>query len=446
MDAPATVTASPTSANGWLRPLCELLAIPSVSGVPSMRPALDAAAAWLARHLTRIGLRGVRVLPGSSGGPPNVYGELCDAPAQPTLLLYGHYDVQPAGTARAWRTPPFRPVAVGERLYARGASDDKGQLFAQLMALEEELDRHGRLPVNVKVWLEGEEEIGSPGAARFLACEQERLRADAAIICDAQLAQPGRPALLLGLRGRLGVELEAWGPAGDLHAGRYGGAVANPLEALVRILASLHDGRGNIAVRGLLTGVRPGPGDDPSERDAANDLLEADGRGAPGRSAARRAAIRPALTITCVWSSAGTRTAIPGHARARLDMRLVPGQRPDAIARLLQRHVSVHVPGGLQVRLTFSGGARPVTLAPSGPVFEAAVRAVRAVWHVPPAFVHSGGTIPVVERLQRTGTPVLVLGLGPPDDHAHGPNEQMHLPTLVRGAETVRRLLWECAR
>jgi acetylornithine deacetylase/succinyl-diaminopimelate desuccinylase-like protein len=244
------------------------------------------------------------------------------------------------------------------------------------------------------------------------------------------MAGPGRPALVVGFRGRLAATVLACGPGGDLHAGRYGGAAPNALDALCRIVARLHDRDGAVAIPGFYRRVAAPPGR----------------TGEGGYSPAERSTVRPALSVTEVWSGAGGRVAIPGRARCRLDLRLVPDQRPDEVARLLSRRVHALVPAGVRVAVTADEGAPPVTLPVRGAAVAAAARAVRAVWGVEPARVRSGGTVPAVAELHRLGIPVVVLGLGLPGDHAHAANENIELSRLLRGAETVVQLLRECAR
>jgi len=241
----------------WIAELGQLLAFPTVSAQPQRRPDISRAAGWLARHMHGLGLHNVCVLPGPHAAVPSVYADWLGAPGKPTLLLYGHYDVQPAEPLGAWRTPPFQATIAADYLYARGASDDKGQLFIHLKALESLLMTTGRLPVNVKVWLEGEEEIGSPNLAAFLDRELVRLRADAILVSDTEMPAAGRPALVYGLRGNLALELEVRGPARELHSGRYGGAAPNPLQALCELIASLHDRHGRVRRPRLLPPCPP---------------------------------------------------------------------------------------------------------------------------------------------------------------------------------------------
>lgn len=442
----------------WLTQLGELLAFPTVSAQPRHRADIGAAAHWLARHLATIGLHRARVLPGEHGGAPSVYGEWLLAPGKPTLLLYGHYDVQLAEPLAQWRTPPFEATISGDYLYARGASDDKGQLFIQLKAIESLLTATGRLPLNVKVWLEGEEEIGSPNLEAFLARRGELLRADAVLVSDTEMPSPGRPAIVYGLRGNLACTLEVCGPSRELHAGRYGGAVLSPLQALCRIIAGLHDSRGRVAVPGFYRQVRPVSQDErtqlrrdgPSDRQLLAGLGLRSGWGEAGYTARERSTIRPALTVSGLsggYGGPGGKAVIPERARAQLDLRLVPDQDPDRIAWLLRRHLAAVTPPAVRSRLTIGGGSRPVLIARDHPAMVAAARAVERTWGVPPVFVRSGGSIPLVEGLQRRlGLTAVLLGFGLPDDAIHAANERIHLPTFFRGIETVKAFLQEYGR
>jgi acetylornithine deacetylase/succinyl-diaminopimelate desuccinylase-like protein len=435
----------------WLSELGEFLAFPTISALPSQRPHLEAAARWLRRHLAGLGLQNAEILPGPNGAPPSVYADWLNAPQQPVLLLYGHYDVQPPGPLSEWRTPPFRATIIGDSLFARGASDDKGQLFVHLKAIESYLGSGKRLPVNVKVWIEGEEEVGSPNLEALLRRERDRLRADAMLVLDTEMVKPGRPSIVYGLRGRLGVEIEVRSPAPDLHAGRYGGAAANPLQALCSLIASLHDRRGRIAVPGLYDAVREVA---PFERRAlASSTTEnpwaLTGWGELGYTAGEQRTIRPALTLTDMEGGArpGGRAAIPSRAIAKLDLRLVPNQEPCTIAWLLRRSLVARLPRPLSCRIRFSGSSGPVIISRGHPAMRAAGRAVRRTWGLMPLFVRSGGSIPAVEKFQRLlGVSPVLLSLGLPDDQIHAPNEKLNLSNFFRGVDTVVAFLEECAR
>jgi acetylornithine deacetylase/succinyl-diaminopimelate desuccinylase-like protein len=450
--APLAHARTPAVRQRWLRELGALLAFPTVSAQPERRPALEACARWLASHLRALGLRDARVLDGA-GGPPSVYASWRGAPGRPTLLLYGHFDVQPAEPLAAWRTPPFKATRAGQHIYARGASDDKGQLFIHLKAIESYMAAGGRLPLNVVVWLEGEEELGSPHLAEVLSRHAERLRADAALVSDTEMFEPGRPAIVYGLRGSVACELVVSARDGELHAGRYGGAAPNPAQALAGILAALHDRHGRVAIPDFYGRVREVSAEEREELRAGGipdrRLLRTSGAawGEHGYTPFERVTIRPALLITGLaggYTGPGGKGSIPTQALARLNFRLVPDQRPEEVIQQLRRHVAALTTPGLRAHVRGGKGASPVLLPRAHPAITAAARAVEQVWEVEPVFTRSGGAIAPVEQLSRRfGLPVILLGFGQPDDNIHGPNERIGLPNLFRGVETIIRVLAE---
>ncbi len=456
--SPLRYSNQPSIKGRWLQELGELLAFPTISALPEHRRDMEAAAHWLKDHLAWLGMRKAQVLPGLRGGPPSVYAEWLCTPGQPTLLLYGHYDVQPVDPIEEWRTPPFLATTVGQNLFARGASDDKGQLIIHLKALECYLKTVGALPVNVKVWLEGEEEVGSPHLLAFLDREGERLRADAVLVSDTAMLGYGRPSIVYGLRGNLGFELEVSGPRHDLHSGLYGGAVLNPLQALCEMIANLHDSAGRVAIPGFYQHVRSlAPAErqelrcaDISEGQLLTDLDLPGGWGENGYSMFERMTIRPALTInglTGGYTGPGSKAVIPRSGIARLSFRLVPDQEPAEIAYLLRLHIAAVEPPAVSVRLKIGAGSLPVLIPRRHPVMKAAARAIYDVWGVPAAFTRSGGTIPVVAEFQRRfNVPVVLLGFGLPDDDVHAPDEKISLTNFFRGIETIIRFLEECRR
>jgi acetylornithine deacetylase/succinyl-diaminopimelate desuccinylase-like protein len=418
----------PANRARWIGQLGELLTFASISALPKHRADVRAAAEWLAGHLARLGLDGSRLVPGIDGGPPSVYADWRHAPGQPTVLLYGHFDVQPAEQKDGWQTDPFRPTRVGETIVARGASDDKGQFFAHLKAIDSYLRTDGRLPINVKVWLEGEEEVGSPHLESFLDRYPDLLRADATLVSDTEMAGRGQPSIVVSLRGMLIADLRVRSGASDVHSGRFGGAVINPIHVLCRMLASLHDQSGHIAVPGFYQRIPDTP--------RVFTSLE-------------RRTIRPAIDVNGIAGGyvAGSKTVIPAEAMARLSARLVPQQDPREIAEKLRCHFRAVTPAGVRARFTISTGSRPTTIPRDHPAMHAAVRAVTRAWGVPPRFTCSGGTIAPVEALQRRlHVPVVLMGFGLPDDNIHAPNERLHLPEFFRGVETVTHFLAECAR
>jgi acetylornithine deacetylase/succinyl-diaminopimelate desuccinylase-like protein len=441
-----------------LSQLAELIAFPTISALPQHRRYIRLCAQWLARHLAEIGLQHVQVLPGVNRGNPSVYADWLHTPGKPTLLFYGHYDVQPVDPIKEWRTPPFKATIIGENLFARGASDDKGQLFIHLKAIESYLRTTGSLPINVKIWLEGEEEIGSPNLSAFLNREGKRLQADAVLVSDTEMLEPNRPSIIYGLRGNLSCELEVSGPRHDLHSGRYGGAVHNPLQALSEMIGGLHDRKGRVAIPGFYRRVRElKPAQLQESRCACarhqqilKDLDIPAGWGEEGYSLLERMTSRPALTInglTGGYTGPGAKAVIPRRGLAHFSFRLVPDQEPSEIAQFLRSHLAAITPPTVRSDLKITGGSRPVLLPRRSAVIQAAVRAVQQTWGVPPVFTRSGGTIPLVEQLHRSlRIPIVLLGFGLADDDIHAPNEKMHLPTFFRGIETVIRLIAEYGR
>jgi acetylornithine deacetylase/succinyl-diaminopimelate desuccinylase-like protein len=448
----------PENRSRWLSQLAELIAFPTISAIPRHRKDIAACAEWLARHLAEIGLQHVQILPGAKGGHPSVYADWLHAPGKPTLLLYSHYDVQPVDPLREWRTPPFTATIVGDNLYARGASDDKGQLFIHLKAVESYLRTSKALPINIKIWLEGEEEIGSPHLSQFLKQHGKCLQADAVLVSDTEMIAKGRPSIIYGLRGNLSCELEVSGAKHDLHSGRYGGAVLNPLQALSETIASLHDRQGRVAIPGFYQRVRALT---PTERQTLSCGCQRDaqilddldipmGWGEPGYSVFERMTVRPALTINGIaggYTGIGSKSVIPRRGVAKFSFRLVPDQEPMEIARLLQRQIAATSHPAVRTKLQITGTSRPVILPKHSPVTLAAVRAVEKIWGKPPVFTRSGGSIPLVEQLhRRLGIPIVLLGFGLPDDAIHAPNEKISLSNLFQGIATVIQFLAEYAR
>ena len=458
INPPLRYSSQPTNRQRWLQELGKLLGFPTISAQPQHRRDIEAAAYWLKEHLTKLGLYHVQILPGPNGGHPSVYADWLLAPGQPTLMLYGHYDVQPVDPLREWRTPPFRATRFGQNLFARGASDDKGQFFIHLKAVESYLGTTGALPINIKVWLEGEEEINSPNLSAFLDRESTRLQADAVLVSDTEMLGQGRPTIIYGLRGNLNFELEVGGPRHDLHSGRYGGAVYDPLQALSELIAGLHDRSGRVTIPGFYDRVRevaPALRQEfrltgPADEDILTDLDLPQGWGEEGYSLFERMTIRPALTVNGIvggYVGPGSKSVIPKKAVARLSMRLVPDQDPSEIARLLRRHFTIVKSHSVSTKLNVTGGSPPTIIQRGHPAISAATRAIYRIWGVPPIFTRSGGTIPFVPQLQqRLGVPIILLGFGLPDDDIHAPNEKIDLFNFFRGIETIIRFLQECRR
>lgn len=432
--------------------LVTLIRYPTVSADPRRAADLAACAGWLARLLRRIGLAEVRVTPGRMA--PVVTAAWRGRPGLPTLLVYGHYDVQPAGPLSAWRTGPFQPTLAGRYLHGRGASDDKGQFMAHLAAIEAWLATSGRLPVNLTLVLDGEEEIGSPTLLAAVGRDWPPLTADAALVSDTWMLGPRSPVLISGLRGAIRARLEVWGPRADLHAGAFGGAVANPVHALARLLASFHHASGRVAVAGFYDRVRPLSRAErdrlaragPSDARMLAPAGQAAGFGEPGFSAFERVTHRPAVIVTDVTTSSGGRTVIPAGAAAELSVRLAAGQDPGSVARALRGHVQARLPPGVRGRLLISDTCPPYTLDGQAPVVRAVRCACRSVFGQEPVLLPSGGSIPFAAALAAArGLDVALLGFGLPADRVHAPNERFYLPNLFRGTAACIELYRQLA-
>ncbi len=425
--------------------LAGFLRIPSVSSDPARTADVERCAAWVASALEDAGFR-TAVEP--TGGHPVVVAEWRGAPGAPTVLVYGHYDVQPADPADGWTGPPFEPRVVQGKIVARGATDDKGQLFCHLAAARAWLRVHGRLPLNAVFLVEGEEESGSDHLEPFIRGNRERLAASAVVVSDSSRFAPGVPAVTYGLRGLVYLEVTVRGPGRDLHSGSFGGVAPNPANALARILAGLHDDQGRVAVPGFYDRVRPLepwereafgrlPFDEASlRRDLGVDALP----GEAGYSALERLWARPTLDVNGLvagHTGPGAKTVIPAVARAKVSCRLVPDQDPEEVARAVEARIRELVPPGCRVEVERLHGARPVLTPADGPAVRAALEALRRGFGAEPVLIREGGTIPVVEVFQRLlGAPVVLVGFGRPDDRAHGPDERFHLADLKAGMRT----------
>lgn len=433
-----------------LAELNELLRIPSISAKSEHKGDTAAAAEWLAARMRDIGLTTVEVVP--TAGHPVVLGEWRGAEGAPTLLVYGHYDVQPPEPLDEWKTPPFEPTVRDDRLYARGSVDDKGQVYLHLKAVEAHLKTNGSLPVNVVFCVEGEEEVGSPHLAEFLAANAGRLRCDAVMISDTTMFAPGLPSITIGLRGLAYMEVRVQGPSVDLHSGVYGGAVVNPANALARIIARLHDERGRVAIPGFYD--RVAEIDEQERRMIAGLPFEEEGLrkevGAPklggeaGYGPLERVWVRPTLDVNGLlsgYTGEGAKTVLPCRAMAKVSMRLVPDQDYREIERLFTDHVKSLAPEGVTVEVEALHGGQPWFAAPSGPVFEAAKRALAKAYGREPVTIREGGSIPIVKAFEDTlHAPVVLIGFGLPGENAHAPNEWMSVDNFHRGAEAIAAL------
>lgn len=436
--------------------LKEFLRIPSVSALSEHKQDVVAAAVWLVDYLKRIGFGGARLI--ETGGHPIVYAERFDAPGAPVALIYGHYDVQPVDPLPLWTSPPFEPDVRDGRLYARGASDDKGQLIMHLQALEALLRTRGRLPVNVKLLIEGEEEIGSPSLDPFVRQSREMLAADAVVISDTSMFAEGMPTICVGLRGIACLEVHVRGARSDLHSGLYGGAAPNAAHLLVELLASMREGQGRILVPGFYDGVEEL---DPEERAAiqalpfdeaafAGELGVKELVGEPEYTPLERISTRPTLEINGMWGGfqgEGTKTVIPAEAHAKITCRLVPYQDPEEIQRRIAEHLRRVAPSSAQVEVEFGHVARPWKCSPNHPVIQAGVRALEKSFGRSVALMRMGGSIPVVEAFDAAlGAPVVLMGFASPHSNAHAPDEFFPLDTFVVGRRALAAYWDELAK
>jgi acetylornithine deacetylase/succinyl-diaminopimelate desuccinylase-like protein len=432
----------------FVEELKSFVRFPSVSNQPKHSGDVRRCAAWLAAHLRRIGLQQVRIIP--TKRHPIVYASWQGARGRPTLLIYGHYDVQPPEPLGEWRTPPFEPVVKHHNLYGRGACDDKGQLFTHVKALESYLKTQRALPLNVRCIFEGEEELGgSPNLELFVQRNRSALRADAAVISDTRMLGPGQPSLGYSERGNVRFELEVRGPGQDLHSGNFGGAVHNPLQALCEIIASLHDSEGQVAITGFYDHVRQWSDEEreymasrgPDDADILRDAHVAKDWGEPGFTLYERITIRPALTVNGVtggYQGAGIKTVIPARALAKLSFRIVPDQTPEEVDKLFREHIGRIAPPTANVAIRTLSGSNPVVVNRNHPALAAASLAYQKGFGAKPVFLRSGGSVSAASVFEKQlGVPSALMGFALPDDHAHAPNEKFHLPNFFRGIETA---------
>jgi acetylornithine deacetylase/succinyl-diaminopimelate desuccinylase-like protein len=431
----------------FLGELKEFIRFPSISAQPRHAEDVASCAEWLAEHLRRIGLDEVRTVP--TRRHPIVFARWRGAPDRPTVLIYGHYDVQPADPLRDWRSPPFEPTLRGDNLFGRGACDNKGQMLIHAKALEAYLQTGRALPVNVTCLFEGEEEIGSPHLLPFVARNRRALAADAVLMSDTVMLAPDRPAITYATRGALYLELVLHGPGHDLHSGNYGGVVLNPLQALSEIIARLHDGTGRIAIPGLYRRVRRWSAAErarmahfgPSDEAILEDALSERGWGEPGYSLYERLTLRPALTVNGLsggYQGPGGKGVIPARAAAKLSFRLVADQDPEEIERLVRAQIARLTPPGVRASLRTLARAKPALVDPGHPAVRAAIAACGKGFGTAAALLRSGGTIPVVSTFQELlGAPTVLMGFALPDDNMHAPNEKFHLPIFNDGIASV---------
>ena len=441
----------------FLDELKNLLRIPSVSTLPEHKDDCRKAAELLAAELKRIGMENVRLI--ETEGHPLVYADWLHAEGKPTMLSYGHYDVQPPDPLDEWISPPFEPTERNGNLYARGAVDDKGQMYAHVKAFESLLAATGKLPLNVRVILEGEEEVGGEGIAKFVATKPPELKSDFALVSDTEMFAPGLPTLCVGLRGMIYTELEVRGARTDLHSGMYGGAAPNAFMALAQILARLKDEDGYILIPGFYDDIIPPSAEEltawhslpfDEEQYRISEVGSRQLAGEAGFSVLERTWARPTLDVHGIpggFTGAGAKTVIPAKALAKVSMRLVPGMTPTKAFSLYKTFVEKIAPTGLDIDVRLIHSGDPCLIPVDNPYIQAATRALHEVWGRETVFIRSGGSIPIVGDFARNlNIPSVMMGFGLPDDNLHAPNEKFHLKNYELGIESLIRFLEEAGR
>jgi acetylornithine deacetylase/succinyl-diaminopimelate desuccinylase-like protein len=437
------------NADRFVGELKELLRIPSVSTDPAYADEVRRAAVWLRDHFDAIGMETTDII--ETDGHPIVYADHITDPANPTVVVYGHYDVQPPDPLEEWDTDPFEPALHGDRLYARGACDDKGQMFMQVKAAEAYLSGEGDLPVNLKYVIEGEEETGSMAIESYIQSDGSRLDGDVALISDTAMFSPETPSITYGLRGLAYAEITLRGPNRDLHSGNYGGAVHNPINALSRLLADLHDEDRHIAIPGFYDDVRDLTEAErdtyanlPFDEAAWRDTIGIDDvRTEAGYTTLECLSARPTLDVNGIWggyTGEGAKTVLPSKAHAKLSMRLVPDQSVPDIYDKLEAHLKADVPDTMELSVRRLHGGDPVLVDPSIPPMQAAKDAMGEVRGTDPVFVRNGGTIPVVADFQQhLGLDSVLMGFGLDADAIHSPNESFGLDRFHQGIQAIIR-------
>ncbi|MCL4840921.1 MAG: dipeptidase [Bryobacteraceae bacterium] len=433
----------------FLEELNQFLRIPSISTLPEHKDDVARAAQFTADSLKQAGLENVEIIP--TGGHPLVYADWLHAPGAPTVLCYGHYDVQPPDPLELWKTPPFEPTLRDGNIYARGSADDKGQMYMHVKAVETLMAVHGgKLPVNLKFLVEGEEEIGGKSIAAFVPQAKEKLKADVALVSDTALYAEGVPTLCIGLRGLVYMEIEARGPGRDLHSGLYGGAAPNAVYGLIELLGKAKDADGHILIPGFYDDVaEPAAAEIDSWKslpfDEAAFLSHEVGAsrltGEPNRMILERVWSRPTLEVHGIaggFTGAGAKTVIPAAATAKVSMRLVPDQDPEKMFDLFSAWVAANAPQGVELSVRKLSGAPATVVNPDHPAIAFAAEAFEEVMQAKTVFIRSGGSIPIVgEFAHHLGIPTVLMGFGLPDDGLHSPNEKYKLENFYLGIRTV---------
>jgi len=445
-----------TSRDRYIDELKRYLAIPSISALPEHQADLRRCAEYTAEELTRAGLENVRLI--DTPGNPVVYADWLHAEGAPTILFYGHYDVQPVDPLDLWESPPFEATVREGELYARGAVDDKGQIFMHFKAIEAHMKQNGRLPVNMKVLLEGEEEVGSAHLDDFIRAHTDLLAADVVVISDSPMFERGVPSICYGLRGLAYFQIDVRGSNSDLHSGSFGGALHNPAMALAQILAAMKEKNGRIRIDGFYDDVVELTEEERTawkqlpfnEKQYQRELGAPKLHGEPGYSTLERIWARPTFEVNGLLSGftgEGAKTVLPAVSMAKVSMRLVPNQDPDKIADLFEAYVKKVTPKTVELEVTRMHGGKPWMTAFDNPYVQAAGRAIAAGFGQKPVFNREGGSIPVVFTFQQElGLPSVLFGVGLPDENAHAPNEKLDLGNFHNGVIASAILYEEIAR
>jgi len=427
----------------YLEELKAFLAIPSISALPQHAADVKRCAEWCADEMRRIGLQNVRLI--DTPGNPVVYGDWLGAPGAPTILFYGHYDVQPVDPLELWESPPFEATIRDGEIYARGSADDKGQVFMHFKAVEAHLKQNGRLPLNIKLILEGEEEVGSAHLDDFIRAHKNDLRADVVVISDSGMFARGVPSICYGLRGLVYFQIDLRGSSTDLHSGSFGGAVANPAFVLAQVIAQMKDRGGRIKIPGFYDDVVPLQ-DAERQEWASLPFIERQYKkdfgipklfGESGYTTLERTWARPTFEVNGLLSGftgEGAKTVLPAVAMAKVSMRLVPNQEPDRVATLFEEYVRKVTPKTVELKVTRMHGGKPWMTAYDNPFVQAAGRAIERGFGKKPVFTREGGSIPVVSTFQEElGLPSVLFGVGLPDENAHAPNEKLDVANFHGG-------------
>jgi acetylornithine deacetylase/succinyl-diaminopimelate desuccinylase-like protein len=430
----------------YLQELTDFIAIPSISTNAENRQDVERCSQWVSGHLGTIGMENVRIFP--TAGHPIVYADWLHAPGKPTLLIYGHYDVQPVDPIELWTSPPFEATIRGDNLYARGSADDKGQVFIHLKSIEAFLRNGGALPINIKMLIEGEEEIGSEHLSEFVKKQKQLLKADLVLISDTAMFAKGVPSVCYGLRGLSYMQINLTGPNKDLHSGSFGGSVHNPIQALAEIIARLHDDKGRIAIPGFYGDVLKLTA---AERAAYKKLPWSDKKyakelgvrglyGEKGFTTLERVWARPTLECNGIWggfTGQGAKTVLPSKASAKISMRLVPNQKAQKIAKQFERHIRKLAPRGVTVGIEYLHGGEAAITPIGSPGVRTAVAALEKGFGKKPLYQREGGSIPIVIQFkQLLGLDTVLLGFGLPDENAHAPDEFINLDNFFGGIRT----------